>query len=83
MTTFLLFVALGLLVLQRAVQLWGLRLLRELWDLSAQRYGEGAARAYLRTLLIQAQIQELHGLRAVAFVSDELNTLKQVMEVSK
>ena len=71
-----------LLALQKVGQAWGLRLLRELWALSAQRYGEGAARAYLRTLLIQAQTQELHGLRAVVFVSNELHVLKQVMEVS-
>jgi len=81
--TTLLFVSAILLGAQRLVQLYGLRLLRELMDLATTRYGEGSARAYLRTLLMQAEIQKLHGLRAVAFVSDELNVLKQVMEVTQ
>jgi len=58
-------------------------ILRELWDLTKQRYGEGSARAYLRTLLAQCEVQGLRGLRAVELLSDELKTLKQIVEVSE
>jgi len=64
------------------MQLRGLLILTDLLNLAVARYGEGAARAYLRTLLAQAKIQKLHGVRAVAFVSDEFETLKQ-LEVSQ
>lgn len=62
-------------------QLRGLLILTDLLNLAITRYGEESARVYLRTLLAQAKIQRLHGLRAVQFVSDEYETLRQ-LEVS-
>lgn len=57
------------------LQSWGLMLLHDLLNLAAQRYGKESAHAYLRSLRFQAKIQGLRGLRAVAFVSEELRKL--------
>ena len=66
------------------LQAWGLMLLHDLLNLAIARYGEGSARAYLRTLLAQAKVQGLHGPRAVQFVSDELRKLTLIcVEVSE